>query len=115
MNDTSILTGCIIALLMFNLLLVLYNENPAQLTYTEDTNFSIGSMQNQLNDSGTGETSTGLKAVIGFGKFILNLFFMMFWYFSDFNFVANFLIKIGTYIFALPIFIISVRLLRGVG
>jgi len=113
-NDTTILTSCIIALLVFNTFITLYNEEPIE-TNVEGMNVTVSGLATELNESGITEESSGLRLVIGFGRFIVNLFQLVFWYYPTYPFAVNLIIKIITYIFAIPILLIGIKLIRGVG
>ena len=113
-NDTTILTSCIIALLVFNTFVTLYNTEPIE-TDVEGLNISAEGLATELNESGVTETSSGLRMVIGFGRFIINLFVLIFWYYPTYPFVVNIIIKLITYVFAIPILLIGIKLIRGVG
>lgn len=113
MDNNTTLMGCIIALLMFNLFIVLYNESPIENKYT-GSNFSIDSVATELNESGITDSSTGLNVFLVFGRFLINIFTMMFWWYPSFSFIVNTIIKLATYIFVLPIIIIAYDKLRGI-
>lgn len=113
-NDTTILTSCIIALLVFNTFITLYNEEPIE-SEVQGLNVSADAFATQINESGVTETSSGLRMVIGFGRFIINLFTLIFWYYPTYPFVVNIIIKLITYVFAIPILLIGIKLIRGVG
>jgi len=113
-NDTTILTSCIISLVVFNFFVVLYNEEPIEAGVT-GLNISAEGLATELNESGVTETSSGLRMVIGFGRFLMNLFVLVFWYYPTYPFVVNLVIKLVTYVFAIPILLIGIKLIRGVG
>jgi len=112
-NDTMIMAGSLFCLLLLNTFIFLYNQAPIEEETFTDTGVSIDNFQTGLNESGLNENSSGLKAMFGIGKFFVSLVVLLFGYFTNFPLVVNLLIKLGTYIFALPLFITVIRMVRG--
>jgi hypothetical protein len=114
-NDTVIMTACIFAILTLNTLVFLYNMNP--IVTGENFNFvdtSPSSFETGVNDTGIAESSTGLIAVINIVKFFINIIVLLFGWYPSYSPLLNLFIKLGTYTFAIPLFITIVRLIRGV-
>jgi len=113
-NDTVIASACLFCLLLLNTFTFFYNQEPITTVEFNASEVSVSQFESGINESGLGQSSSGLRAVLGIGKFFLNLAILLFgWYFS-FPVVINFILKLATYIFAIPLFITIVRLIRGV-
>lgn len=112
-NDTIIMSACIFCLLVLNTFVFFYNQEPIQQYEFNFTETSVSQFETDINETGVTQTSTGLSAVIGIFAFFLNLFVLLIGWYPSFPFVINIILKLGTYILAIPLFITIVRMIRG--
>ena len=113
-DDTTIMSACIICILVLNTLVFFYNQSPITDIRLNGTELSTSQFETSLDDTGITETSSGLKAILSIGAFFLNIVRLLFGWYFDFGVTVNLIIKLGTYIFAIPLFITIVRVIRGV-
>ena len=112
-NDTIIMSGSLFCLLLLNTFIFLYNQAPIDETNFTDVGVSVSEFESNLNESGIQESSSGLKAIFGIGKFFMSLVILLFGYFTAFPIIVNLIIKLATYIFAIPLFVTIIRMIRG--
>ena len=112
-NDTIIMSGSLICLLLLNTMIFLYNQAPIDTDEFSDIGISVNDFSTEIDETGLDDKSSGLKAVLGIGRFFLNLVILLFGYFTSFPIIVNLIIKLATYIFAIPLFITVVRMVRG--
>jgi len=112
-NDTILMSGSLLCLLLLNTFVFLYNQEPIEQQEFTTVGVSVSEFQTNINETGIEHTSSGLKAILGIGKFFLNLVILLFGYYTSFPLIVNIIIKLATYVFAIPLFITIVRMIRG--
>lgn len=108
------MSACLVAILTLNTMVFLYNMNPIIPSDTQDfVDVSPSSFETNLNETGITEQSSGLSAILGIGKFFINIFVLFIGWYPKFSPIINLLIKLGVYTFGIPLFITILRMIRG--
>ena len=113
-NDTVIMSSCLFCLLLLNTFVFFYNQAPIEQDTFNFTETSVSQFETDINQTGVGHQSTGLKAILGIGSFFLNLFVLLIGWYPSFPLVVNLILKLATYVLAIPLFITIIRVIRGV-
>lgn len=112
-NDTIIMSGSLICLLLLNTFVFLYNQEPIETNTFDIVDVSVTQFETGINESGIEQSSSGLKIVFNIISFFFNIVILLFGWYTSFPFVINLIIKFTTYLFTIPFFITLIHLIRG--